>query len=466
MATTTDANGNVTLYVYDADDRVASLTNPVGNVTVFGYDALGRLASLSNPAIQANPLWRKTYTPDGLVASFSDAFPNTTNYAHDGFDRLSTTTFPDASTEVLTYDANSNVSTRKTRRGDMIAFAYDTLNRPCTKVWATSPIACGGTSSSYLVSYAYDLASRLIGVSDNSAAISAPSASASYTAAYAYDPRNELINVTWSPATAQTLPSASTSVTFGYSYDGDNRRIGQTATDKSWWNYPTTAASVAYTANNLNQYSAVGSVGPTYDGDGDLTSDGTFTYCYDDERRLTSILSAGTCASPTATVASYAYDARGRRKSKTVGSATTYYATDADNREVFEYSAGALLNWYSFALGPERRPQPDEHRWFHARDADPRRHRLDRRLARRRKRHADQIRLPDVWREPDADLGRRPLHSQAARSRDARLGLAALRAVPIIARACTLPAGAGSCSRTRPGIWRGPISTPTPPTIR
>ena len=75
-------------------------------------------------------------------------------------------------------------------------------------------------------------------------------------------------------------------MTFGYSYDGDNRRIGQTATDKSWWNYPTTAASVAYAANNLNQYSAVGSVGPTYDGDGDLTSDGTFTYCYDDERRL------------------------------------------------------------------------------------------------------------------------------------------------------------------------------------
>jgi|GEM_PF-924223 RHS repeat-associated protein len=353
VATTTDANGNETRYAYDANERLSQTTDPVGNVTVFGYDALSRLASLSNPAIQANPLWQKTYTPDGLVASFSDAFPNTTNYAYDGFDRLSTTTFPDASTEVLTYDADSNVSTRKTRRGDAIAFAYDTLNRPCTKVWATSPIACGGASSSYLVSYAYDLASRLIGVSDNSAAISAPSASASYTAAYAYDPRNKLINVTWSPATAQTLPAASTSVTFGYSYDGDNRRIGQTATDKNWWNYPTTAASIAYTANNLNQYSAVGSVSPTYDGDGDLTSDGTFTYCYDDERRLTSILSAGTCASPTATVASYAYDARGRRKSKTVGSATTYYATDADNREVLEYSAGAPLNWYSFALGPD-----------------------------------------------------------------------------------------------------------------
>jgi YD repeat-containing protein len=34
------------------------------------------------------------------------------------------------------------------------------------------------------------------------------------------------------------------------------------------------------------------------------------------------------------TVASYAYDAQGRRKSKTVGAVATVYVTDADNREV------------------------------------------------------------------------------------------------------------------------------------
>jgi hypothetical protein len=49
---------------------------------------------------------------------------------------------------------------------------------------------------------------------------------------------------------------------------------------------------------------------------------------------LTSILSAGTCASPSTTVATYAYDAQSRRKSKTVGSATTHDATEADNRNV------------------------------------------------------------------------------------------------------------------------------------
>ena len=43
-------------------------------------------------------------------------------------------------------------------------------------------------------------------------------------------------------------------------------------------------------------------------------------------------------ASGTGLTASYAYDAQGRRKSKTVNGTTTIYVTDADNREVLEYN--------------------------------------------------------------------------------------------------------------------------------
>ena len=48
-------------------------------------------------------------------------------------------------------------------------------------------------------------------------------------------------------------------------------------------------------------------------------------------------------------------DAQGRRKSKTVGSTTTDYVTDADNREVLEYdgASGALERWYAFGQGPD-----------------------------------------------------------------------------------------------------------------
>ena len=344
-ATTTDANGNVSRFAYDPVDRLMSATDPVGRVTTYAYDAMSRQVSVSNLAVQSAPLISQSYTPDGLIGSFSDAAPNTTGFAYDGFDRLSTTTWPNSSTEGLTYDANGNVLTRKTRAGATLTYTYDTLNRLSTK---TPP------SPAPVVTYTYDLANHLIGVGDTSAAIATPSTAATYAANYAYDALNRPTNISWLPAPVQTAPSASSSAAFTFAYDATNRRINQTATDNSWWNYPTAAGVTSYTANNLNQYAAVGSASPTYDDNGNLSNDGHFAYCYDAESRLTSVLSAGTCAAPTTTVASYAYDAQGRRKSKIVGATTTLYVTDPDNREVLEYSGtGALQTWYAFGLAPD-----------------------------------------------------------------------------------------------------------------
>jgi YD repeat-containing protein len=112
------------------------------------------------------------------------------------------------------------------------------------------------------------------------------------------------------------------------------------ATDNSWWSYPAaTATTVSYTANNLDQHTAVGAATPTYDGN--LTFDGTFTYGYDAESRLTSVTQGGT------TVASYAYDALGHRKAKTVGTTTTILVTDPANRALLDYNGttGAVGSW-------------------------------------------------------------------------------------------------------------------------
>ena len=328
----------MTRYAYDVVDRLSGVTDPIGRVTSFQYDALSRRTGVFNTAIQAGALWAQAYTPDGLAASVTDAGGHSTTYAYDGFDRLGTMSWPDSSTEVLAYDADSNVLTRKTRKGDTLTLTYDTLNRPATKA----------APSEATVTYAYDLDGRLAGASDTSAAVTALATSASYAASYTYDPLNRPITAVWTPAPAQTLPTAAT-VTFTHAYDATNRRIGQTASDNGWWSYPTTAQNISYTPNSLNQYSAVGSASPTYDGNGNLTFDGALTYGYDAESRLTSIAQGGT------TVATYAYDAQGRRKSKTVGSTTTLYVTDADNREVLEYvgTGGALQAWYAFGPGPD-----------------------------------------------------------------------------------------------------------------
>ena len=100
-------------------------------------------------------------------------------------------------------------------------------------------------------------------------------------------------------------------------------------------------------ANALNQYTAVGAVTPTYDANGNLTADGTFTYGYDAENRLISASGAGNTVS-------YAYDAQGRRKRKTVNGITTLYVTDADNREVLEYdgASGQVLRWHAPDVDP------------------------------------------------------------------------------------------------------------------
>jgi RHS repeat-associated protein len=151
-------------------------------------------------------------------------------------------------------------------------------------------------------------------------------------------------------AASSSPPAASppaSSVLFTHAYNKANQRVGQTVTDNSWFNYPAaTPGTVSYTADALNRYTAVGAVSPTYDGNSNLTFDGTFAFGYDAENRLTSAVGAGNTAA-------YSYDAQGRRKTKTVNGTTTVFVTDAANREVLEYdgASGAIQRWYAYGLG-------------------------------------------------------------------------------------------------------------------
>lgn len=336
VASMTDANGNVTRYTYDANEQLKTVTDPLFRVTSYGYDAVNRPIAISNPEIQAEPLVQYAYTPDGAMAGLTDARGYQTNFAYDGFDRLSTTTYPGSSTETLTYDADSNILTRKTRANVTLSYAYDTLNRLITKSVPSAPT----------VTYVYDLDSRLISVRDTSAAMQVATTGISVPSTFNYDAMNRLVGTSFSPVQAQAPPTAS-SATFNFTYDATNRRLTQSTNDSSWWSTPSTASSTLYAANTLNQYTAVGGVSQAYDGNGNLTSDGTFTYAYDAESRLISATGSGVTAS-------YAYDAQGRRKSKTVNGSTTIFVQDPDNRALMEYdgATGAVQSWYALGLGP------------------------------------------------------------------------------------------------------------------
>ena len=330
----TDWNGNTTTHTYDGMDRLASTTDPIGRITTYGYDALSRKISVSNPAF-GSPLVQMSYTPDGQLAKLTNANGNFFTYAYDGFDRLSTTTYPNATTELLTYDADDNVLSRTTRASQVITYTYDTLNRLATKTAPSVPT----------VTNKYDLAGRLIGASDTSSAIQVATTSGVVSTITAtYDALNHVRSKTWTPVQAQAPPASASSSTFTNTYTPANQLVKQTTTDNAFWSYPTTAASVSYTPNNLDQYTAIGGATPTYDGNGNLTFDGTTTYTYDAENRLLTASVGGS------TIASYAYDAMGHRKSQNLSGTTTILVTDTDNNALLDYAStgGAVQQWYAW----------------------------------------------------------------------------------------------------------------------
>jgi RHS repeat-associated protein len=79
----------------------------------------------------------------------------------------------------------------------------------------------------------------------------------------------------------------------------------------------------------------------TYDAAGNIINDGTCTYTYDAEYRITSV---GTCST-----ASYVYDALGRRVRKTVGSSSTDYFYDISGNKVAELQGSMWLRMDFYA---------------------------------------------------------------------------------------------------------------------
>ena len=77
----------------------------------------------------------------------------------------------------------------------------------------------------------------------------------------------------------------------------------------------------AYTANQLNQYTAIGATNPTYDADGNLTSNGTWTYSWNGENRLRT-------ATKGTTTINFTYDYQGRLVKKDDGTNIQVYVYD------------------------------------------------------------------------------------------------------------------------------------------
>jgi RHS repeat-associated protein len=237
------------------------------------YDAAGELTDVKVGVGTADAATERhlAYSNNGLVASLLDGENNLTTYVHDGFDRLSQTQYPSPTKgsgtsnasdfEQLSYDANSNVISRRLRDGTSIAFTYDNLNRVTLK-------NLPGTEPD--VTYAYDNLGRLTSASQTGSSLN-----------FGYDALSRL--------TSETGPQGT--VTSGYDLAGNRTSIA----------YPgTPALTIAYT------YLTTGEVSTIKDGATSLA-----TYAYDNlGNRTGATLGNGV-------VQSYTYDPVSRLSSLT-----------------------------------------------------------------------------------------------------------------------------------------------------
>jgi YD repeat-containing protein len=200
--------------------------------------------------------------------------------------------------------------------GLKVTYVYDQMNR-------LTQILDDAVPPNVLAAYQYDVHSRrtLLTLANGA------------STAYTYTRDDETLNMvhTWNNGTT----------TYIYGFDGNGRRTNLRISNDifdPWINIP---ADQTLTSNNLNQLTLINGTTLTYDLNGNLLSDGTHVYTHNAVNRLVGV--DGTIT--------YAYDALGRRASKTVNGNITNYVYDGA-RVIAEYDgAGQLLRKYIYGPG-------------------------------------------------------------------------------------------------------------------
>jgi len=390
LASVSDPLGRTEQFTTDAVGRVTQATDPLGNATRIAYDGQDHMVSITDPA---NHTIKEKYDPAGNLKTRSDEIGNVTQFGYDLRERLVSQTDALNATQTYGYDANGNLLCLTDRKGQAAVIAYDGVNRPVTVGFGGA--GCAASSFGSAVSNTWDAGDRLTQTSDSVAGTISrnydgldrltqevtPQGQINYTY-QANGPRQSMtvagqpaVNYTWDAGdrltqigqngntvgfqydnanrrTLLTLPngvqvqygydnaseitgltylSGATSLgTFVYTYDALGRR---TSIDGTLAALDLPASVTGSTVDANNRLTTWSGTTPTYDANGNLLSQGVYSYVWDERNRLTQISQNG---SP---IASFQYDAFGRRIGKTLNGTSTGLLYDGQ-QVVQELNAG------------------------------------------------------------------------------------------------------------------------------
>jgi len=149
-----------TRYVYDAADRLTTVTDTLGNVTAITYDALGRKVGMIDPDMGA---WSYGYNLLGQLITQTDALSQTMVFAYDALGRMTSKGVGGANPSGLAsylYDQGANGIGRRSRMTDTTgysAWTYDLRGRVIEARKWVNP-----NPGVYVTTFGYDAANRLI----------------------------------------------------------------------------------------------------------------------------------------------------------------------------------------------------------------------------------------------------------------------------------------------------------------
>ncbi len=337
LLTSTDPEGNVTTYAYDANHRLASIKDALLHETKIEYDANGNPSAITDPlgnsiAMASDTAGRITETTDARgystqasynslnqltqitdanagqtkfnfdsrnnLGSVMNALNNTIeSYGYDPIGRLATKTDALLKSESYQYDGNGNLTQITDRRNQITTIQYDARNKAIQINYAD------GTSQSRT----YDALGRLTEIREPDNAQS-----------FVYDTLDRVIQYNTSTNAGQA--------SIAYEYDALDRRTKRTV------GYPgNILETTSYTYDRASRLTSISQSGVNgiqstlyaWDGASRLTQKTLpggikQAFTYDDANRLTQIQYTKSDGTILETIA-YSYDANGQRVAKSTG---------------------------------------------------------------------------------------------------------------------------------------------------
>jgi RHS repeat-associated protein len=312
VLTKQDGNSIITSYTYNSADRLIARAYP-SNLDLYSYDDAGRMitANNNNASISFEYDVNNRLTKESLNGK-------QTEYIYDIAGRKRSLKYPGGRLIVERYDERDRLIEVKDGSENIATFNYDMSNRNTNLVYSN------GTSTTFL----FDPLNRITSISSNPNEFQVLTYSYDkegnklfekklhgnhHSEQYTYDDDNRLVGFKRGALVGEIITTPVGQIQ--YNYDGAGNRTSMNVNGNV----------TLYTANVTNSYvNIVGTstISPSYDNNGNLIYDGLYHYSYDSQNRLSSVNNNS--------IATYKYDALGRRIEKTLGSSFIkyYYAGD------------------------------------------------------------------------------------------------------------------------------------------